>query len=337
MYSVFFRNVGDTSGIKESIVTKIDNMLDKHNRHVGAFRSARDRFQNNKEIKNLRLILKCDRETDGRTTNLPTANEVAALIPGDFEIGLESRDIVLETQTGQLKRISELHPAYLPLQYPLLFPYGEDGFRLGIDIGFVDKAGRKRLTITMREFFAFRIQERYGESPIILMSGRLYQQFLVDAYTMVETNRLRYIWLNQRNLRSESFEAIKKAVDSGKTDLSEKGRRIIIPSSYTGGTRYMLQHYLDAMTTCKYMGFPDLFLTFTCNPKWPEITRHLQRHNLKAEDRPDLCCRVFKMKLDDLIYQLKKKHILGVVNAGLSSIHGCFLLVVLFYVIVCCV
>lgn len=320
------RNSGDAGVLDESIVRKIKEMLDKHNCHVKAFRYVRDRFHQSGQVKNLRLVLRCDRESDGRTENLPTANEVAALIPGDFDVGMNTRDIILESHTGGLHRISELHPAYLPLQYPLLFPYGEDGFRVGIDIGFLDKAGRKRLHVTIREFFAFRIQERYGESPIIPMSGRLYQQFLVDAYTMIETNRLRYIWLNQSKLRSETYDTIKKAISKGKYDMSKQGRRVIIPSSYTGGTRYLLQHYLDAMTTCKYMGFPDLFLTFTCNPKWPEITRHLQRHNLKPEDRPDLCCRVFKMKLDDLMYQLTKKHVLGVVNAGTLIVDSSFLL-----------
>ncbi|XP_012857514.1 PREDICTED: uncharacterized protein LOC105976799 [Erythranthe guttata] len=38
------------------------------------------------------------------------------------------RDIVVETRSNKLQRISELHPHYLPLQYPLLFPYGEDDY-----------------------------------------------------------------------------------------------------------------------------------------------------------------------------------------------------------------
>ena len=39
------------------------------------------------------------------------------------------QDIILETRGGQLQRIDELHSSYLGLQYPLLFPYGEDGYR----------------------------------------------------------------------------------------------------------------------------------------------------------------------------------------------------------------
>ncbi|XP_024014541.1 uncharacterized protein LOC112088495 [Eutrema salsugineum] len=281
----------------------------------------RERFDTNDDTSRLRIILRHDRKSDGRTENLQPTNEVAALIPNDFNNETDSSDIIIECKkTGNLKRISELHPAYLPLQYPLLFPYGEDGFRLGIDIGFVDTKRRKMLHITMKEFFTFRIQERVGESPIIPLSGRLFQQFLVDAYTMIETNRLRFISMNQSKLRCENYDKINKTVDEGDTDLSDKGKRIIIPSSYTGGTRYMVQHYLDAMTTCQHFGFPDLFITFTCNPKWPEITRHLNRHNLKQEDRPDICTQVFKMKLDDLMHRLTKENVLGVVKATIFTI-----------------
>ena len=73
----------------------------------------------------------------------------------------------------------------------------------------------------------------------------------------------------------------------------------------------MKNNYLDAMTICKHFGFPDLFITFTCNPKWPEITRFCEKRNLKVEDRPDIVCRIFKMKLDALMEDLTKNHLLG--------------------------
>ena len=148
-------------------------MLDQCNPHVKAFRSARDRFDVEGST-GYRMRLIESRQSDGRTHNLPTANEVAALIPGDFVLNMETRDIVLESTSGKLQRISELHPAYLPLQYPLLFPYGEDGFRLNIPIGFEDSTVKKRKNVTMREYFAFRILERRWEAPTITRSGRLF-------------------------------------------------------------------------------------------------------------------------------------------------------------------
>lgn len=71
---------------------------------------------------------------------------------------MDKRDIVLEEkQTGWLKRISEIHPAYLDLQYPLIFTYGEDGFRLGIKKTTTGTATHKRQTISMRQWFAYRM------------------------------------------------------------------------------------------------------------------------------------------------------------------------------------
>ena len=82
----------------------------------------------------------------------------------------------------------------------------------------------------------------------------------------------------------------------------------------------MMQNYLDAMAMCKSYGFPDLFITFTCNPKWPEITRFLRKRRLKSEDRPDVSTRVFKMKLDQLIKDIKELRIFGKVKAGTNHL-----------------
>ena len=70
----------------------------------------------------------------------------------------------------------------------------------------------------------------------------------------------------------------------------------------------MVQNYQDAMAICRYYGCPDLFLTFTCNPKWPEIQKCLELiPGQKPEDRPDIVARVFKIKLDELMNDLQKK------------------------------
>lgn len=42
-------------------------------------------------------------------------------------------------------------------------------------------------------------------------------------------------------------------------------------------------------------------MTFTCNPKWLEIDRFLKERKLNPQDRPDIVCLVFNVKLDELI------------------------------------
>jgi len=74
------------------------------------------------------------------------------------------------------------------------------------------------------------------------------------------------------------------------------------------------------MAISSSLGFPDIFITFTCNPNWPEISRELAKFNLKPQYRPDIIARVFKIKFDELMRDLTKKHILGKVQACKISI-----------------
>ncbi|XP_033142595.1 uncharacterized protein LOC117132485 [Brassica rapa] len=306
-------------------------MLDDVNPYVKQFRSARERFGSSGAAKfHMRIVN--NREKDGRTYDTPTASEVAGLIPGDFNLEMDKRDIVLqEKQTGWLKRISEIHPSYLALQCPPIFTYGEDGFRLGIKKRATPATEKlKRDHISMRQWFCYRLFERDGECQTLLHSKRLFQQFLVDAFTTIETNRLSYLRQNQVCLRSDGYDSIKQAENQGRTDMSQQGNRFILPASFTGGPRYMKNNYLDAMAICRHFGFPDLFITFTCNPKWPEITRYLSERKLKSEDRPEIACRIFKMKLDSLMEDLTDNEILEKTVACKFFLHqSCFILTLL--------
>ncbi|GJQ97017.1 hypothetical protein Tco_0008156 [Tanacetum coccineum] len=218
----------------------------------------------------LRLVEKHDK--DGREYNLPTTNEVAAIIIGYFDDTERTRDIIVEGTSGKPQRISELHPSYLPLQYPLLFAYAEDGYRDKIFLKEkIIKTKNRRWRMSMREWFAYRMQKRDNKTSLILMSHRLYQQFIVDAFTMVENDRLSFIRKNQKILRIAPINNLNKSLEAKNSHASKIGNPIVLSSTYTGGTRYKMQNYPDAMVLCKAFGYPDLFITFTCNPKWPEI------------------------------------------------------------------
>ncbi|XP_056855468.1 uncharacterized protein LOC108807616 [Raphanus sativus] len=307
--------------LRKKVIEMIVQMLNQVNPYVHQFRSARDRFNTNSGATfHMRIV--SSREKDGRTYDTPTASEVAALIPGDFNLEMDKRDIVLqEKQTGWLKRISEIHPSYLALQYPLIFAYGEDGFRLGIEKRATEATAKlKRKNISMRQWYAYRIMERDGESHTLLHSKRLFQQFLVDGYTTIEANRLSYLRMNQKSLRSDSYDSIQQSGNNGDNDMHEQGSRFLLPATFVGGPRYMKNLYLDAMAICKYYGFPDLFITFTCNPKWPEITRYVQPRKLTPDDRPEILCRIFKVKLDRLMSDLTEKNLLGKTVASMYTV-----------------
>lgn len=247
-------------------------MIDQHNVLAKSFRRVRD-FLTKHSSSNISLRLFRNRSKDARTYNLPTTNEVAALIVGDFDNLECGRDVIIKKIGGELTRIHETHPAFIPLQYPLLFPYGEDGYQENIPISeeAMQVRRKKRIMVAMREFIAFRIQERSVESNILLYSGKLFQQFVVDCYTMIEAQRLSFIRSNQKVIRCDLLNGLQEAVVRGENDPTTIGKRVVLPASFTGGMRYMFNNCQDAMAICKRFGYPDLFITITCNANWREI------------------------------------------------------------------
>src|ERR1044071_1313938 len=73
------------------------------------------------------------------------------------------------------------------------------------------------------------------------------------------------------------------------------------------------------MAIVRKVGKPDLFITVTCNPNWPEIKEALLSGQT-AQDRPDLISRVFNMKLKAIFNDILKEDIFGKVLAYLYTI-----------------
>ena len=114
-------------------------MLQEVSPLIQLYLTAREWFaQLSEQEPNLRIILDprlsliVEFGADRRRENLPTANEVAMILPEEY--GRRGfRDIVLaervngELPDNRLTIINSNHASYLPLHYVLLFPYGEPG------------------------------------------------------------------------------------------------------------------------------------------------------------------------------------------------------------------
>jgi len=174
------------------------------------------------------------------------------------------------------------------LHYPLLFPYGEDGWHPNIPLNGVvadveldddhaeeSKLQRKHCNVTMAEFYGYRLQHRNIDDIALLRGDRLWHQYIVDAYAAIEQNRLKYLRLNQKKLRADLYQGFQDAIVAGDNNAVAIGQRIILPSSFIVGPRHMVQNYQDAMAICRWAGCPDAFVTFTSNPQWLEIKRTL--------------------------------------------------------------
>ncbi|GFQ71965.1 ATP-dependent DNA helicase [Trichonephila clavata] len=94
---------------------------------------------------------------------------------------------------------------------------------------------------------------------------------------------------------------------------------VVLPSSFTGGSHYMHKPTQDAMTYVRHFGRPDLFITFTCNPKWPEIV-DLLNQGQKSHDRHGIIARVFRVKVKHMMKLLTKGCIFGNVRCHMYTV-----------------
>ena len=81
----------------------------------------------------------------------------------------------------------------------------------------------------------------------LIHSGKLFQEWLVDTFARVESNRLTWHRDNQDIIRFDLYQNIQRAAANGTIQARELGTKVILPSSFTGGPRYMMREYQDAM------------------------------------------------------------------------------------------
>jgi hypothetical protein len=79
-----------------SIVQRLMKILDQNNPFVKKFRMARDRLHDHGNEEFIIRIIGA-KEEDYVPYNLPTTNELAMLIVGDFSLDTFKRDIIIET------------------------------------------------------------------------------------------------------------------------------------------------------------------------------------------------------------------------------------------------
>jgi hypothetical protein len=304
------------SDLDPSIVQSLVTMLDSHNPLAKQFRMARDKLADDADQE---FVIRIVGPRDGESAqySLPTTDQLALLVVGDLTPDAFERDIIIQRQTGQLEQISALHPAFMCLQYPLLFPYAERGFQTGVlYTGLTQTTENAHTKVTMQDYYCYMFHYRKNETSLFLCYGALSSQAKVDARACVDENRLRYIIDKQDDIRMASIQGICDAVNRGSTEGKEVGKTTVLPASYTGGRRYMIQNYHDGIAICREFGPPDFFVTFTCNPKWLEISEGLFERGQRPTDRNDVIVRVFNMKLEELLHDIKSGKPFGACSAG---------------------
>jgi len=160
-------------------------MLQAISPFIQLYLTARERFaQLSEQEPNLHIILNpqlsliMETGADMRRDNLPTANEVAMILPEEYSRG-GFRDIVLaervngEVLDNGLTIINSNHASYLPLHYVLLFPYGEPGWQGARTLANLS-GDRQNLRMSQRAFFRFCLHTRTEEPATLMRAQRLF-------------------------------------------------------------------------------------------------------------------------------------------------------------------
>ena len=140
-------------GLKPDIIRGINQLLHKRNHYVELFKVAKEIFEQESTSANVKIVINETKRPSGehsRRYNRPFSDEIGVLMPNDVT---NNRDIVLHYRDGGLKHISELHRSYDPLQYPLLFPHGTDGWHVKL------QNGRKLTAMVYYRYYIMVIQK----------------------------------------------------------------------------------------------------------------------------------------------------------------------------------
>ncbi|KAK1367796.1 hypothetical protein POM88_033888 [Heracleum sosnowskyi] len=145
-------NVRDGQTVHAEIVEGLMKMLDEKNELVKEFRTQRDRFKEG-EVTDLEITLKVSRAEDGRENHVGPSDEIAGIMVGDLDDNCGFRDIVIHSYEDDLRRISDIHPKLMTLQYPLMFPHSDDGFHVHLSYGSAgNKSSKSRSGSEMKKF-----------------------------------------------------------------------------------------------------------------------------------------------------------------------------------------
>jgi hypothetical protein len=133
------------------------------------------------------------------------------------------------------------------------------------------------------------------------MGGDLTQQYVADNAGRVLSDRYKFATNNQEKLKGHLYTGPDKRMEKISAETGRPvGVKTILPATITGSPRWEAEQYKDVMSMMMHKGRPDLFVTMTCNPKWPEIEENLLPGQT-ANDTPVLVSRVFSLKLKALL------------------------------------
>jgi hypothetical protein len=130
--------------------------------------------------------------------------------------------------------------------------------------------GRIARKVTAREYTTYFMHDHDNPptNSTFTYGKRLYQEWVVDQYSKVEGQWLRWVRFNQTTLRADQYKGMVDAMQQDGANSTNFGCMVVLPGSFAGSPRHMNQLYQDSMALVRKFGKLDLFITMTCNPNW---------------------------------------------------------------------
>ena len=139
----------------------------------------------------------------------------------------------------------------------------------------------------------FYCRQRILSESLFKTNTRIAQEWACDSSSRLEEERLLFAEispLQQRLATDRSIRSSSNSYNPGK----------ILPASHPGFPSRRKSDTEDALAVVNRKGRPHVFRTVTMNADRPESSSNLLPGQT-AYDRPDLCCRVFKMKPKEIM------------------------------------
>ena len=144
------------------IMECLQGLILTHHHWACIFKHTLEVFEET-ECDDVSIQLTVNHNHDRHRWNLPTADKIVVVIPGDRMQSYGCLDIVVHRQDGPLHRISDGSLMYEHLQYPFLFVYGEDGYHYNLQM-----SPSKENWLSPTDYVAYHIQHWQDEFSLLL-------------------------------------------------------------------------------------------------------------------------------------------------------------------------
>ena len=311
-------------GLKPNILEKLQTMMHEVNPLVTCYKHAADIMKEDPTVDIQMVIKSKTNENNKREFRAPQVKDVGIFYPQRADNDQKNpRDVVLyRNQTAnpagnKTVRISTMHPWYDPTAYPIIHPFGELGFELGLKpLRDNDNKGPapKEKKLNTQKFYQSRLMT-YSDANFdtVPKCGRLFQEYCCDAYSKIEGERLRFIEHNQAQLRAEVLDGLADALRKGSDDEGQNiGKEVRMPASFVQSPRWTYANYLDSLAIARKFKKFSWFITNTCNPKCQDVLDEIDSwHMFQPNDRPDVIDRVYKEQMKIFHADLEQVGVMG--------------------------